>query len=166
MCRQLIGVGIPYGNSYDMPFERSFYSGGSIGMRGWKYRKLGPGAYNPENDINIERIGDIQLELNAEFRFPISGKINGAAFVDAGNIWNYHANDLLPGGEFHFNTFYNQIAMDAGIGVRLDFSIAVVRVDWAYPIRNPYPNASGSHWTFSEFNLLKSRLSFNIGYPF
>ena len=167
VCRQLVGCGIPYGNSYDMPFERSFYSGGSIGMRAWKYRKLGPGAYHPENDNNnIERIGDIQLECNAELRFPIHGSFNGALFVDAGNIWNYHANTLLPGGEFHFNSFYNQLAVDAGFGVRLDFNIAIVRLDWAFPFRNPYPNAMGNHWTFDDFNLLDSHISFNIGYPF
>ena len=168
VCRQLIGCGLPYGNSYDMPFERSFYSGGSIGMRGWRYRKLGPGAYNPDDDRNIERIGDIQLECNAELRFPISGSVNGAVFVDAGNIWNYHANELLPGGEFHFNTFYDQIAVDAGIGVRLDFNIAVVRLDWAIPVRTPYPNPyiDGNHWSLNFLNILQSHFSFNIGYPF
>lgn len=167
VSRQLVGVGIPYGNSYDMPFERSFYSGGSVGMRGWGYRKLGPGAYQfTPGDENIERIGDIQLECNTELRFPIHGSFNGALFADAGNIWNYHANELLPGGEFHFNTFYDQIAVDAGIGLRLDFNIAVVRLDWAFPLRNPYPNANGDHWLFDDFSLLNSHLVFNLGYPF
>lgn len=166
VCRQLIGCGIPYGNSYDMPFERSFYSGGSIGMRGWKYRQLGPGSYHSDEDSNIERIGDIQLEFNTEFRFPIHKAVNGALFVDAGNIWNYHANELLPGGEFKFNTFYDQIAVDAGLGVRLDFSIVIVRLDWALPFRNPYANSAGDHWTFNDFDILQSRLVLNIGYPF
>ena len=167
VCRQLVGFGIPYGNSYDMPFERSFYSGGSIGMRGWSYRKLGPGAYVPnEGDNNIERIGDIQLECNAELRFPIHDIFNGALFVDAGNIWNYHANELLPNGEFHFNTFYNQIAIDAGIGLRLDFNIAILRLDWAFPLRNPYPNVNGQHWTFHDFSIFNSHMVLNIGYPF
>ena len=166
VCRQLVGCGMPYGNSYDMPFERSFYSGGSIGMRGWRYRKLGPGAYNPENDSNIERIGDIQLECNAELRFPVYGTVNGALFVDAGNIWNYHANPLLPNGEFHFNTFYKQIAVDAGVGARLDFSIVVVRIDWAFPLRNPYPDSVGNYWILDDFSILKSHISFNLGYPF
>lgn len=166
VCRELVGCGIPYGNSYDMPFERSFYSGGSLGMRGWGYRKLGPGAYHPEAENNIERIGDIQLECNAELRFPISGVVNGAAFIDAGNIWNYHANELLPGGEFKFDTFYKQIAVDAGIGARLDFNIVIVRLDWAFPLRNPYPDNSGNYWILDDFNLLNSHLTFNIGYPF
>ena len=169
VLRQLVGLGIPYGNSYDMPFERSFYSGGSIGMRGWRYRNLGPGSYLPgSNDNDIERIGDIQLECNAELRFPIHGSFNGALFVDAGNIWNYHANPLLPGGEFHFNTFYNQIAVDAGVGARLDFGLVIVRLDWAMPVRTPYPDPyqDGKYWSANLIRLLQSHFSFNIGYPF
>lgn len=166
VCRQLVGLGIPYGNSYDMPFERSFYSGGSTGMRGWYYRKLGPGAYIPDDSFNVERIGDIQLECNAELRFPIHGSVNGALFIDAGNVWNYHANELLPNGEFHFNTFYDQIAVDAGIGTRLDFKIAVLRIDLALPIRYPYPNQEGKHWRFDEDSLMDLQWVFNIGYPF
>lgn len=167
VCRQLLGMGLPYGNSYDMPFERSFYSGGSIGMRGWDYRKLGPGAYVPPTDnLNIERIGDIQLECNAELRFPIYNMFNGALFMDAGNIWNYHANEQLPNGEFHFNTFYDQIAVDAGFGVRLDVKLAIVRLDLALPIRYPYADANGKHWRFDELSILDTRLVLNLGYPF
>lgn len=169
--REFLGVGIPYGNSYDMPFERSFYSGGSMGMRGWSYRKLGPGAYQPEEgDIaNIERIGDIQMEINAEMRFPIYSIFNGAVFVDVGNIWNYHPNELLPKGEFRFDSFYKQLAVDAGIGLRLDVKMAILRLDIAVPIRNPYPNKSGSYWRFTEdfFNDLRDvHFNINIGYPF
>ncbi len=165
--RQFIGIGMPYGNSYDMPFERCFYSGGSMGMRGWSYRSLGPGSYHPEDDyLNIERIGDIQLELNAEYRFPIHGRFNGAVFVDAGNIWNYHANELLPGGEFHFNNFYRQIAMDAGFGMRFDLKIAIIRIDLAMPIRNPYPDDKGQYWTFRDMSILDLHPVMNIGYPF
>ena len=166
VCRQLVGLGLPYGNSYDMPFERSFYSGGSTGMRGWNYRKLGPGAYIPDDNFNIERIGDIQLECNAELRFPIHGSVNGALFIDAGNVWNYHANELLPDGEFHFNKFYDQIAVDAGFGTRFDFKIAVLRIDLALPIRYPYADKNGNHWRFDEESLMDLQWVFNIGYPF
>ena len=165
--RQIIGAGLPYGNSYDMPFERSFYSGGSSGMRGWDYRKLGPGAYVQNEDIvNVERIGDLQLECNAELRFPVYGNFNGALFVDAGNVWNYHANELLPQGEFHFNNFYEQIAVDAGLGVRMDLGLALIRLDLAMPLRNPYANVSGEHWRFHDMSIFDMRWSFNIGYPF
>ncbi len=167
VTRQLVGMGLPYGNSYDMPFERSFYSGGSLGMRGWNYRKLGPGAYVPEDDSNIERIGDIQIECNAELRFPIYSMVNGAVFMDAGNVWNYHANELLPNGEFHFDTFYDQIAIDAGIGLRFDFKMVILRLDMALPIRYPYPNEMGKHWKDGdELDLDELRFVFNIGYPF
>lgn len=167
VCRELIGMGLPYGNSYDMPFERSFYSGGSIGMRGWGYRKLGPGAYVAADDSNIERIGDIQLECNAELRFPIYSMVNGAVFIDAGNIWNYHANPLLPKGEFHFNTFYDQIAVDAGFGVRLDFKMVILRLDLAMPFRYPYPDAYGRHWLPAGTYIWDDlHFVFNIGYPF
>ena len=165
--RELIGLGAPYGNSYDMPFERSYYSGGSMGMRGWGYRKLGPGAYVPSDDVNVERIGDIQLECNAEFRFPIYDMIGGALFMDAGNVWNYHANVLLPNGEFRFDTFYKQIAVDSGFGIRLDFKMVVLRLDMAIPIRYPYPDDNGSYWKSAKsmkFNDL--HFVFNIGYPF
>lgn len=166
VTRQMIGVGIPYGNSYDMPFERSFYAGGSTGMRGWSYRKLGPGAYNDPNGYDIERIGDIQLEMNTEFRFPVYGSFKGAVFVDAGNIWNYHPNEQLPGGEFKFNTFYQQIALDGGLGVRLDLKMVMVRFDLALPLRNPYPDDAGNHWTFNKLRFTDLHGSFNIGYPF
>ena len=136
-----------------------------MGMRGWDYRTLGPGAYVPaSNDANIERIGDIQLECNAELRFPIHGSVNGALFVDAGNVWNYHANELLPNGEFHFNKFYDQIAVDAGLGTRFDFKIAVLRIDLALPIRYPYANDEGKHWRVDGLRDLQ--WVFNIGYPF
>ena len=166
--RQMVGLGIPYGNSYDMPFERSFYTGGSMGMRGWEYRRLGPGAYVPDENgaPNVERIGDIQLELNAELRFPIYNNLNGAVFVDVGNIWNYHANELLPNGEFKWNTFYKQLAMDAGFGIRYDLKMAILRLDIAMPFRSPFPNEEGSHWRVKGADWLDMNFNFNIGYPF
>ena len=138
-----------------------------MGMRGWDYRKLGPGAYVPKDDLNIERIGDIQLECNAEFRFPIYSMFNGAVFMDAGNVWNFHANRLLPNGEFYFDTFYNQIAVDAGLGIRLDFKMVILRLDMAVPVRNPYTDQNGNHWKdWESYKLKDVHLVFNIGYPF
>lgn len=163
--RELVGLGIPYGNSYDMPFERSFYAGGATGMRGWRYRDLGPGAYVPsENDI--EQIGDMQLEFNAEFRFPIYSVFKGALFVDAGNIWNYHSNPSLPGGEFKFDSFYKQFAIDAGLGIRLDINFIIVRADFALPLRNPYQNEQGQNWRLNNMRIRDTKLQIGIGYPF
>ena len=162
--RQFVGIGLPYGNSQDMPFERSFYGGGANGLRGWLYRTVGPGGYIPVSE-DIEKTGDMQLEFNAEYRFPIYNIVNGAIFVDAGNVWTYHPNESMPNSEFRFDTFYKQLAVDAGIGIRLDVSFLILRVDIAYAMRNPYMNyETGSHWRFGQGN--NFRLQAGIGYPF
>ncbi len=160
--REFAGIGIPYGNSQDLPFERSFYGGGANGLRGWLYRTVGPGGYVP-HDYDIERTGDLQLELNAEYRFPIHDIFKGAVFVDAGNVWTYHPNESMPNGEFGFNTFYKQLAVDAGFGLRIDVSFLILRLDLAYAMRNPYMT-DGSYWRFGQGDNL--RLQMGIGYPF
>ena len=160
--RQFAGIGLPYGNSQDMPFERSFYGGGANGLRGWLYRTVGPGGYVPVSD-DIEKTGDLQLEFNAEYRFPLYNIVNGAFFVDAGNVWTYHPNESMPNAEFRFNNFYKQLAVDAGFGLRLDVSFLILRFDIAYAMRNPYPT-NGSYWRFGQGN--NFRLQAGIGYPF
>lgn len=163
--RQFVGLGIPYGNSKDLPFERSFYGGGANGLRGWLYRTVGPGGYVPtEQDKDMEKIGDIQLEMNAEYRFPIYNMINGALFVDVGNVWAYNPIESMPNAEFDFSTFYKQLALDAGIGIRLDVSFLIIRFDFAYAMRNPYPNINGNYWRFNQSGNL--RMQMGIGYPF
>ena len=162
--RQFVGIGLPYGNSQDMPFERSFYGGGANGLRGWLYRTVGPGGYIPSSE-DIEKTGDMQLEFNAEYRFPLYNIINGAVFIDAGNVWAYHLNESMPDSEFRFDTFYKQFAIDTGIGVRLDVSFLILRFDIAYAMRNPYMNyETGSYWRFGQGNNI--RLHAGIGYPF
>ena len=163
--RFMFGLGIPYGNSNDMPFEKSFYAGGSNGMRGWQFRELGPGVFNNPDNLNIERIGDIQLEFNLEYRFPIHSFIKGAIFTDIGNIWNMRENETFVGGEFKFDTFYKQLAADAGFGFRFDFSFFLLRIDAAAPIVNPaYPE--GERWRISKLQFNDFVLNFGIGYPF
>lgn len=161
--REFVGLGLPYGNSRDLPFERSFYGGGANGLRGWIYRTVGPGGYVPTSN-DIERTGDLQLEFNAEYRFPIYNIFNGALFVDAGNVWAYHPNESMPNSEFRFNSFYNQLAMDAGLGVRIDVSFLILRFDFAYAMRNPYKDEDGSYWRFGNGDNL--RMQVGIGYPF
>ena len=166
VMRQFVGIGIPYGNSKDLPFERSFYGGGANGLRGWLYRTVGPGGYVPISD-NIEKTGDMQLEFNAEYRFPIHNIFNGAIFIDAGNVWTYRPNESMPNGEFKFSTFYKQLAVDAGIGLRLDVSFLLLRFDIAYAMRNPYPDPeSGRYWRFGNGDLNNVRFQAGIGYPF
>ena len=161
--RTIIGAGLPYGNSLEMPFERSFYSGGANGMRGWQFRELGPGSYNGTDDV--ERIGDIQFEVSGEYRFPIYSMLNGALFTDVGNIWTINESNYLPGGKFGINSFYEELAVDAGVGIRLDFSFFIFRIDYAIPLRDPARN-DGDRWMFHDLQLSHSRLNFGIGYPF
>ena len=161
--RQFVGIGLPYGNSKDLPFERSFYGGGANGLRGWLYRTVGPGGYVPTND-EMEKTGDLQLEFNAEYRFPVYNIFNGAFFIDAGNVWTYHPNESMPNSEFNFNTFYKQFAVDAGLGLRIDVSFLILRLDFAYAMRNPYPDDMDSYWRFKKGDNI--RMQVGIGYPF
>lgn len=161
--RAVFGAGIPFGNSSDLPFERSFYSGGANGMRGWQYRQLGPGSFS--DSINIERIGDLQLEFNAEYRFPIYGYLQGALFADAGNIWTLQEKPYLKDGVFKIDQFYNDIAIDAGFGLRLDFSFFIFRLDAAVPIHDP-EKPLNERWQFNNIKLKRFIWNFGIGYPF
>lgn len=161
--RTLIGFGLPYGNSADMPFERSFYGGGANGMRGWVFRELGPGGYSGVE--NVERIGDIQLEGSFEYRFPISGFFKGALFTDVGNIWTINENSYLPDGKFNLDSFYEELAMDAGIGFRFDFSFFIFRLDAAIPLRDP-ARSKNDRWRVDILKLRDLVWNFGIGYPF
>lgn len=161
--RGMAGTGIPFGNSEDLPFERSFYAGGANGMRAWPFRQLGPGSFT--DTLKIERYGSMQLETNVEFRFPLYSYLKGAIFADAGNIWTYSGKDEKNAGDFAFNRFYKEIALDAGIGFRLDFSFFVFRVDAAVPLRDPsLPEAE--RWRFNDLKTKNIAWNFGIGYPF
>ncbi len=160
------GIGIPYGNSSLLPFEKAFFAGGANGMRGWRMYSLGPGSYNnSEGSSTFNQIGDIQLEANIEWRFPLYAWIRGAFFVDAGNIWLLKESADLPGGQFIFSEFVSQIAMDFGVGLRFDFDFFIFRFDPAIPLRAPtYPE--GDRWTFDKMQLKDIVWNFGIGYPF
>ncbi len=163
VLRLLMGVAIPYKNSNVVPYEKGYYGGGANDMRGWEYRKLGPGEYSGTSEY--ERIGDIQLVGNAEYRFTIYKLFKGALFADVGNIWTYN-NDTVsfPGGQFQFNTFYKQLAVDGGVGFRFDFQFFIFRVDAAIPLRDPA--LPGEKWRFPYLKFSDFRLNFGIGYPF
>ena len=161
--RIIMGVAIPYGNSNEVPYEKGYYGGGANDMRGWEYRMLGPGGYSGGTDY--ERIGDIQMETNVEYRFTIYKFFKGALFADVGNIWTYN-NDTVTfiDGQFKFDTFYQQLAVDAGIGFRFDFQFFIFRVDAAIPLRDPA--LTGDKWRFEYLKFSDFRLNFGIGYPF
>ena len=118
-----VGVGLPYGNSDYLPFERVYFSGGANSVRGWSVRGLGPGSFRgTDGRIDfINQTGDIKLDLNAEYRTKLFWKLHGAFFIDAGNIWTIREYAEQPGGQFGFDTFWRQIAVSYGLGLRLNF---------------------------------------------
>lgn len=158
------GVGIPYGNSVSMPFEKGFFGGGSNDMRGWQIRTLGPGTFYNDT-LYIERIGDILLETNFEYRFPIYSWFRGAFFIDAGNIWLLNENEDFPGGKFEFRDFIKEFSISSGLGLRLDFDFFVIRLDGGIPIHDP-ADRGGSKWKFNSLGMKDVTWNFAIGYPF
>lgn len=157
------GSAIPYGNSQAVPFEKSFWLGGANDMRGWRLRSLGPGAY-ADTINNYDKTGDIMLQATIEHRFPIYSFVLGSLFIDAGNVWLRKPSEDFPAGEFDIKTFYKQIAMDIGFGLRFDFSFFIFRLDGAIPFHNP---SKPKQWFDNEdFKLKNSILNFGIGYPF
>lgn len=142
------GIGLPLWNATTLPFEKSFYLGGSNSMRAWDYRTLGPGSYynqNDENLVNDIRTGDIKLELNLEYRGTLYKFIKYGLFVDAGNIWLTHKDEDMPNADFKLNRFYKEIGVGVGAGLRFDFNFFIIRVDAALPIFDP-SKAPDNRW--------------------
>ncbi|MCF8231074.1 MAG: BamA/TamA family outer membrane protein [Bacteroidales bacterium] len=164
--RSLFGIGVPYGNSDALPFEKGFYAGGANGMRGWRIRSLGPGGYDDTGEGGYDKIGDIQMEFNTEYRFPIYRFFEGALFVDAGNIWLLNKSKDYPKGHFDFDSFLKQMAVDAGFGLRLDFQFFTLRVDAAIPFRQPSEPAGNRWQSLTEIKSGDIFWNFGIGYPF
>ena len=130
-----LGFIIPIGKDSYIPYEKGFYMGTSNSMRGWSYRGLGPGSY--EHDSDTLYTGDVKLEFNVEYRGTIYRSFKYGIFTDVGNIWLAKKNDDMPGADFSFKRFYKELAVDVGVGLRLDFNFFVIRVDWAVPIYDP-----------------------------
>lgn len=173
--RLATGFIAPYGNASTAPYSEQFFIGGSTSLRAFYLRALGPGSYvNPDRTPTsfFDQTGDIKLELNAEYRFDLAAYFKGALFVDAGNIWLINQTIGDQQGRFNFNTFYNEIAVGTGIGLRIDFNYFVIRLDTAFPIRKPILN-KGFAWTLNQLDFLdKNWRSENLvwhlalGYPF
>lgn len=165
--RSFIGLAIPYGNSIDIPFEKGFYGGGANGLRAWPLRYLGPGSFTlPENKSNLERVGDVQFEGNFEYRFPIYSVLNGALFYDVGNIWLLNENETFPGGKFYFKNFASELAMDLGLGIRLNFTYFIFRIDFAQRLKDP-ARPENDRWVIGrEVSWFKPVVNLGIGYPF
>lgn len=161
------GIGIPYGNSSVLPFEKRFYAGGANGVRGWGVRTLGPGSYNSRNSVSdfINQCGDIRLDLSVEYRAKLFWVLEGGAFIDAGNIWTIHNYENQPGGMFHFDTFWKQIAMAYGVGLRFDFTYFLLRLDLGLKAYNPARDQQ--RWPIIHPDWHRdATFHFAVGYPF
>ncbi len=155
--RAFAGMGIAYGNSQTMPYVKQYFSGGSYSVRAFQIRGLGPGVYVPvdNNNLYFDRSGDIRLEGNFEYRFPIISVVKGALFADAGNVWNLREEVL--GGKFT-SDFHQQFGVGTGFGLRVDIQGFVIRFDLAAPLKRP-----ATKWNFEYKNPV---FNFAIGYPF
>lgn len=158
------GYGIPYGNSRTMPFSKQYYSGGPYSVRAFRMRSLGPGSYDPRESGDasfFDQAGNVRMEANVEYRFPIFNVLKGAVFADAGNVWNTGEIEYLPGGKFNSN-FINELGIGVGVGLRVDIQNFVIRFDLAAPVHTPWL-PEGERW---HFGLDQPVLNFGIGYPF
>src|SRR5690606_18587162 len=162
--RIFAGLGLPYGNSSTMPYSKQYFSGGPYSVRAFRIRSLGPGTYRPDSDTSqsyYDQAGNIRLEANVEYRFPLFSYLKGALFADAGNVWLTKENEALPGGKFT-SDFINELGIGVGAGVRLDIQNFVIRVDVAAPVSTPYlPKGERL-----DLDLNSTILNFAIGYPF
>jgi len=159
--RTFFGIAIPYGNSNNIPFSRSYFSGGSNDNRAWQPYSLGPGSSGAVNDFNE---ANMKIALSTEFRFKILGSLKGALFADAGNIWNIFDNVTDEKATFSGLKDLKEIAVGSGFGLRYDFSFFVVRFDFGFKTHNP-ANEISKRW-FNEYNFAHSVFNFGINYPF
>lgn len=155
------GIAIPYGNSDNIPFSRSYFAGGSNDNRAWQSYRLGPGRSGGINDFNE---ANMKIAFSAEYRFNISGPWNMALFADAGNIWNALDNTVDPAMKFEGLHSLQDIALGSGLGLRYDFSFFVIRCDLGFKTYNP-AKVAGEKW-FREWNFSKMILNVGINYPF
>jgi outer membrane protein assembly factor BamA len=182
--RGFFGIGIPYGNSREIPFDRQYFEGGANGIRAWQVRTLGPGSYNPnplhKPGVFLNETADIKLEANAEYRYKLFWILEGALFIDAGNIWTYNDDKTRTGAQFT-SKFYKDLAVGTGTGFRFDFKFVIARVDIGMKLRDPllergtaglppFHNAdtSGPKWIFlnGPYRLNDFTIVVGIGYPF
>ena len=162
--RLFAGWGVPYGNSDVIPYSKQYFSGGPYSVRAFRTRSLGPGTFQPENSETFsyyDQTGNLRLEANLEYRFPLISLLQGAVFVDAGNVWNTTDNEALEGDTFT-SDFMNQLGIGGGFGMRVDIQNFVIRLDLAAPFHDP-SLAEGQRWSWDFENPI---LNFAIGYPF
>ncbi|MBU2948925.1 BamA/TamA family outer membrane protein [Zobellia uliginosa] len=159
--RSFFGIAVPYGNSDNIPFVRSYFAGGANDIRAWSPYSLGPGRTNAINDFNE---ANLKISLNLEYRFPVIGNLKGALFADSGNIWNVFDNVEDPEATFSSLKSLEDIALGTGFGLRYDFTYFVLRADLGFKTYNPAEESS-KRW-FRDYNIANSVLQIGINYPF
>jgi len=166
------GAGLSYGNSVFLPFERRFFVGGGNSLRAWRPRTIGPGSYSDSlNSISLEKTGELMLQGNVEYRFDIIDKVlDGALFLDGGNIWNFKQDENFKNAEFEWERFYKEFAINSGMGLRFDLTYVVFRVDWGIALHDP-SKLEGNRWVIKDFSDKRwvfdnTAINFAIGFPF
>jgi len=173
--RLVLGFGYPYGNSRQLPYIKQYFIGGNNSIRAFRSRSVGPGTYRSPAADSLkffpDQSGDLKLEMNTELRYAFNNVVRGAFFIDAGNIWLYRPDPQMPGGVFNKN-FLSQLAVGTGIGLRLNFTILLLRLDLGMPLREPWL-PQGQRWVINQINFgnrdwRRKNLVLNIaiGYPF
>ncbi len=164
-----LGLAYPYGNSDVLPFEKRYFGGGANSVRGWSTRTLGPGTYSSDAAAGSDfgrKIGDVKLDFSVEYRHKLTNLFELATFVDAGNIWTIRDYVEQPGGMFRWNSFYKELAVAYGLGLRLDLNFLLIRVDGGMKAHNP-ALPEGTRWTIFKPDFRRDfAFHFAIGYPF
>ena len=165
--RVIGGIAYAYGNATAIPYSEQFFLGGANSLRGFSIRSIGPGRFHPSNSRYgyLDQTGDVKLEANLEWRFPLSGDLEGALFADAGNIWTLRDEASRPNGQWESSNLLRQLATDVGAGLRYNLGMLVIRFDIGVPLHTPdndksgYYNISGAFFGNLGYHLA-------IGYPF
>ena len=164
-----VGAGIifSYGNASYSPYTEQFYVGGANSVRAFTVRSIGPGKYHSADKryAFLDQTGDVKLQFNLEYRTRLFGNLNGAVFLDAGNVWTTHTETYREGSKFDFSKMFNQLAVGTGIGLRYDLDFFVVRLDWGIGLHVPYDTGKKGYFNIPKFKDGQS-IHFAIGYPF
>ena len=171
--RFMAGVVWAYGNKTIAPYNEQFYVGGANSIRAFTIRSIGPGRFHPSENSSysyVDETGDIKLEANLEYRFRMmsnlfGGNLNGAVFLDAGNVWLMRKDEARPGAEFTFSKFFDNWAVGTGIGIRYDLSFLILRLDWGIALHVPYETGKRGYYNIPNFKDGMG-IHFAIGYPF
>lgn len=171
--RFMAGVIWAYGNKTVAPYSEQFYVGGANSIRAFSIRSIGPGRFHPAETSRfsyVDETGDIKLEANLEYRFRIignlfGGSLNGATFLDAGNVWLMRSDSSRPGSQFTFKKFFDSVALGSGVGIRYDLSFLVLRLDWGIALHVPYETGKSGYYNIPRFKDGMG-VHFAIGYPF